>query len=64
MSKTISLIIMGLVVIGIVGFLYFNVSEYYCDAAEEKVQGKNYKVETCCRFFGFSCYTEKTPIEE
>lgn len=64
MSKAISLIIMGLVVIGIVGFLYLNASEYYCDAAEEKVQGKNYKVETCCRFFGFSCYTEKTPIEE
>ncbi len=63
MSKAISLIFMGFVIIGIVGFLYLNASEYYCDDAEEKIEGKNYKVESCCRFFGFSCYTEKTLIE-
>ena len=63
MGKAISIIIMALVVLGIVGFLYINASEYYCDDAEEKIEGKNYKVESCCRFFGLSCYTEKTPLE-
>ena len=64
MSKTISILIMAFMVLGIVGFLYVSASEYYCDEAEEKIDGKEYKVESCCRFFGFSCYTEKTPIEE
>ena len=63
MSKAISIIIMAFVVFGIVGFLYINASEYYCDDAEEMMDGNNYKVEICCRFFGLSCYTEKTPIE-
>lgn len=63
MSKALSIIIMVFMVIGIVGFLYLNASEYYCDEAEEKIDGKNYKVESCCRFLGFSCYTEKTPLE-
>lgn len=63
MSKALSIIIMAFMIIGIVGFLYLNASEYYCDEAEEKIDGKNYKVESCCRFFGFSCYTEKTPLE-
>ena len=63
MSKALSIIIMAFMIVGIVGFLYLNASEYYCDEAEEKIDGKNYKVESCCRFFGFSCYTEKTPLE-
>ena len=63
MSKALSIIIMAFMILGIVGFLYLNASEYYCDEAEEKIDGKNYKVESCCRFFGFSCYTEKTPLE-
>ena len=63
MSKSLSIIIMAFMILGIVGFLYLNASEYYCDEAEEKIDGKNYKVESCCRFFGFSCYTEKTPLE-
>ena len=63
MGKAFSIVIMVLVVLGIIGFLYINASEYYCDDAEEKIEGKNYKVESCCRFFGLSCYTEKTPLE-
>ena len=63
MSKVISILIMIIVTVGIIGFLYINASEYYCDDAEEKIEGKNYKVESCCRFFGLSCYTEKTPLE-
>ncbi len=64
MSKALSILIMTFMVLGIVGFLYINASEYYCDDAEEKIEGKNYKVEICCRYFGLSCYTNKTPIEE
>ena len=37
MSKAISLIFMGFVIIGIVGFLYLNASEYYCDDAEAPI---------------------------
>ena len=64
MGKAISIIIMVLVVLGIVGFLFINASEYYCDEAEVEENGVQYKAESCCRYFGFSCYEKKTPIEQ
>ena len=64
MSKTLSLIIMGLVVLGIAGFLFINATEYYCDDAEKEENGVLYKEEVCCRYFGLSCYETKTPLEK
>ena len=62
MNKFVSIVIIGIVVIGIIGFLYLNVSEYSCDSVEEESHGVIYQYETCCKYLGFSCFTEKTPI--
>lgn len=63
MGKAISIIIMVLVVLGILGFLFINASEYYCDEAEVKENGVMYKAESCCRYLGLSCYEKKTPLK-
>ena len=63
MGKFLSLVILALVVFGILGFLFLNASEYYCDEVEVRENDVNYKVESCCRYFGFSCYQKRTPID-
>lgn len=63
MNKYLSIAIIVLVSLGIIGFLYLNIAEYSCDTVEEETGGVLYKYETCCRYLGFSCYTEKTPIK-
>ena len=63
MNKAISIIVMALVTLGIIGFLYLNISEYSCDKVEIEKEGKLFEEETCCRYLGFSCYTKETPLE-
>ena len=40
MNKAISIIVMALVTLGIIGFLYLNISEYSCDKVEIEKEGK------------------------
>ena len=64
MSKYLSIAIIVIVSLGIIGFLFLNVSEYSCDSSEENENGVVYQYETCCRYLGFSCFTEKKQINQ
>ena len=64
MNKYLSIVIIVLVSVGIIGFLYLSIAEYSCDSVEEKADGVLYKHKTCCRYLGFSCYTEKSPVNK
>ncbi|MGI9553297.1 MAG: hypothetical protein ACR2NC_00105 [Thermodesulfobacteriota bacterium] len=64
MNKFISIFIICLVVLGIIGFLYLNIAEYSCDSVEVEKDGALYQNETCCRYLGFSCYTQETALNK
>ena len=62
MNRLKSIIVIVIVTLGIIGFLFLNFAEYSCDSSEEEKDGVLYQYETCCRYLGFSCFTEKKEI--